>query len=72
MAFQIVEITVDADDNPVDRKVVPYPFATRTEAVTQIENVIAGYAHFGHEPKHTYWWVTAANGDRMRFVIEVV
>jgi hypothetical protein len=42
MAFQIVELAVDAGDNVIDRKVVPHPFATRTEAATQIENVIAG------------------------------
>ena len=40
MAFQVVELTLDADDNVIERSVVPYPYQTRAEAVDTIESVI--------------------------------
>ena len=33
MPFQIVELALDSNDNVVERKVVPYPYRTREEAV---------------------------------------
>jgi hypothetical protein len=36
VAFHIVELTLDADDNVIERRVVPYPYPTREEAVTAI------------------------------------
>jgi hypothetical protein len=39
VAFQIVQLTLDADDNVIERRVVPYPYPTREEAVTAIERV---------------------------------
>ena len=36
VAFQIVELTLDADDNVIERRVVPYPYPTREEAVTAL------------------------------------
>jgi hypothetical protein len=32
MAFQVVELTLDADDKVIERSVVPYPYQTRAEA----------------------------------------
>jgi hypothetical protein len=29
MAFQIIELALDANDDVIDRKVVPYPYPTR-------------------------------------------
>ena len=72
MAFQIVELAIDSGDNVIDRKVVPYPFATRTEAAMQIEDMVARYASSGYEKKPDYWWVRAKDGDRFRFLIETV
>jgi hypothetical protein len=39
MAFQVVELTVDADDNVIDRRAVPYPYPTRDEAVDTIDSI---------------------------------
>jgi hypothetical protein len=72
MAFQIVELAIDEGDSVIERKVVPYPFATRAEAAAQIESVITKYSSSGYQPQHDYWWVRAQNGDKLRFVIEIV
>ena len=44
MAFHIVELTLDADDNVIERRVVPYPYPTREEAVTAIECIVSTFA----------------------------
>ena len=36
MPFQIVELALDSNDNVVERRVVPYPYQTREEAVDTI------------------------------------
>jgi hypothetical protein len=51
MAFQIVELTLDADDNVIERRVVPYPYQTREETVDTIESVISRFAASGYELK---------------------
>ena len=43
MAFQVVELTLDADQNVVDRRVIPYPYPTRKEAVDAIESVVTSF-----------------------------
>ena len=40
MAFQVVELTLDADQNVVDRRVIPYPYPTRKDAVDAIEKFL--------------------------------
>ena len=50
MAFHIVELTLDADDNVIERRVVPYPYPTREEAVTAIECIVSTFAEAGYEP----------------------
>ena len=40
MAFQVVELTLDADDKVIERRAVPYPYQTRAEAVDTIESVM--------------------------------
>jgi hypothetical protein len=67
MAFQIVEFTVDADDKVVERKIVPYPYQTRQEAVDTIESIAGRYAKFGYDAKQDFWWARTENGDRTRF-----
>jgi hypothetical protein len=44
MAFQVVELILDADDNVTERRVVPYPYQTRAEAVDTIESVMTRFA----------------------------
>jgi hypothetical protein len=72
MAFQIVELTLDADDAVVERRVVPYPYPSREEAVDTIESVIERFAEAGYESEGDFWWALAANKTRVRFIIEVV
>jgi len=50
VAFQIVELTLDADDNVIERRVVPRPYQTRQEAVTAIECIVSTFAEAGYEP----------------------
>ena len=72
MAFQIVALTLDADDNVIERRVVPRAYPTREEAVTAIECIVSTFADAGYEPAQKFWWAIAHNGDRTRFVIEGV
>ena len=71
MAFQVVELTLDADDNVVDRRAVPYPYPTRGEAVDTIESLVTRFAESGYEPEGDFWWAMAGDGKtRVRFIIE--
>lgn len=73
MAFQVIELTLDADDNVIERRAVPYPYPTRGEAVDTIESVITRFAEAGYEPEGDFWWAMAGNGKtRVRFIIEGV
>jgi hypothetical protein len=72
MAFQIIELALDANDDVIDRKVVPYPYPTRKGAVEGIEEITAGYARSGYDPKHDFWWAVTDNRDRLRFIIVTV
>jgi len=56
MPFQIVELDLDSNDNVVERKVVPYPYQTREEAVDTIESVVTRFAEAGYEPGGDFWW----------------
>jgi hypothetical protein len=73
VTFQIVEINLDANDKVIERKVVPYPYQTRQEAVTAIECIVSTFAEAGYEPAQKFWWATAGNGDHMRrFIIQEI
>jgi hypothetical protein len=48
MAFQVVELTLDADNNVIDRKAIPYPYPTRKDAVDTIENVVRRFSESGY------------------------
>jgi hypothetical protein len=64
VAFQIVELTLNADDNVMERRIV------REEAVTAIECIVSTFAEAGYEPAQKFWWAVADDGDRTRFIIE--
>jgi hypothetical protein len=66
VAFQIVELTLNADDNVMERRIV------REEAVTAIECIVSTFAEAGYEPAQKFWWAVADDGDRTRFIIEGV
>jgi hypothetical protein len=70
VAFQIVAFTLDADNNVIERRVVPRPYQTRQEAVTAIECIVSTFAEAGYEPAQKFWWAIAHDGDRTRFIIE--
>ena len=71
MAFQVVELTLDADENVIDRRAVPYPYPTRAEAVETIESAISLFAQSGYEVEGQFWWAVTRDGkNRIRFIIE--
>jgi hypothetical protein len=70
MAFQVVELTLDADQNVIDRKVIPYPYPTRRDAVDAIEGVVTSFPQSGYQSENDRWWALTRNGSRIRFVIE--
>ena len=72
MAFQIVALTLDANDKVIERRIVPYLFPTRQEAVTAIECIVSTFAEAGYKPAQKFWWAIADDGDRTRFIIEGV
>ena len=32
-AFQVVELTLDTDDNVIDRRAIPYPYPTKMQLI---------------------------------------
>ena len=56
----------------IERRVVPFPYPTREEAVTAIECIVSTFAEAGYEPAQKFWWAIADDGDRTRFIIEGV
>jgi hypothetical protein len=70
MAFQVVELTLDADENVIDRRAVPYPYPTRAEAVETIESVISRFAQSGYEVEGQFGWAITRGNNRLRFIIE--
>ena len=71
LSYQIIEIPIDADDNETAR-IPSWRFDTLEQAVNRIENVLSRCKHHGFEAAKNYWWCTAVNGQRMRFMIEAV
>jgi hypothetical protein len=63
VAFQIVALTLDADDNVIERTVP-------IQAVTAIECIVSTFAEAGYEPAQKFWWAIHHDGDRTRFIIE--
>jgi hypothetical protein len=72
MAFQITELALDAEDKMTGRKVVPYPYQTRQEAVETIESVASRYVKSGYDREQRSWWAIAENGNQKRFVLEEI
>ena len=56
-AFQVVELAIDANDQVIDRKAIPYPYPTHKDAVDTIESLATKlFAEFGYETKGDFWW----------------
>ena len=47
----------------VERRVVPFPYRTRQEAVTAIECIVSTFGEAGYEPEGDFWWATTGNGE---------
>jgi hypothetical protein len=41
MPFQVVELRLDAEDQVIDRRAIPYPYPQRLDAVDTIKNLTA-------------------------------
>ena len=72
MAYQVVELVIDGADHIIDRRVIPYPYHSRHEAVETIEGIIGGFDCSGYDPKAGYWWASAANGEKVRILLELI
>src|SRR5262245_8653882 len=71
MAFQ--GWSFDADQNVVDRRVIPYPYPNRKEAVDAIESVVTSFPQSGYQSENYSWWaLTRDDTTRIRFAIETV
>jgi hypothetical protein len=47
-AFQVVELVIDANDQVIDRKAIPYPYPTQKDAVDTIESLATKLAVMLH------------------------
>ena len=73
MPFQVVELSLDADDRVIDRKAIPYPYPQRLEAVATIEKLITRLQKAHYEAGRDYWSAIAKDGKtRVKFIIEGV
>lgn len=72
MPYQVVELVIDGGDHIIDRRVIPYPYNSRHEAVETIEGIIGGFDSSGYDPKAGYWWASAANGAKVRLLLESI
>lgn len=73
MAFQVVELTIDADNNIIDRKVSPHRYTMHRDAVAAIESVVAAFPSHGHHENGNFWWVVTEDGKtQVRFIVESV
>jgi len=69
----LVGPAIDANDQVIDRKAIPYPYPTHKDAVDTIESLATKFAEFGYETKGDFWWGLAADGkSKVRFIIEPV
>jgi hypothetical protein len=71
LSYQIIEISVEADGNEGARR-PSWSFDTLQEAINRINNLLSRCKSGGFEKEKGYWWCTAMNGERMRFVIEAI
>jgi hypothetical protein len=74
MAFQVIELALDANDSVIDRRAVPYPYQTRAEAVATIESMISKFAEAGYQPEGDFWWAITDKdrAARIRIIIESI
>ena len=73
MPFQVVELRLDAEDQVIDRRAIPYPYPQRLDAVDTIKKLIARLDKAHYEAERDFWSAVAKDGKtRLKFVIEGV
>ena len=71
--FQVVELRLDAEDQVIDRRAIPYPYPQRLDAVDTIKKLIARLDKAHYEAERDFWSAVAKDGKtRLKFVIEGV
>jgi hypothetical protein len=70
VSFQIVELALDANGDVIERKVVPYPYPTRQEAVATVKSIAAKYRDARFDSANNVWCAVEGSGSRVRFAIE--
>jgi hypothetical protein len=72
MSFQVVECEIDEQGEVVERKVVPYPYQSRQEAMVAIEQIAAKYSEASFDEIHNLWHALGGGGERLRLAIEEI
>ena len=73
MPFQVVELRLDAEDQVIDRRAIPYPYPQRLDAVDTIKKLTARLDKAHYEAERDFWSAVAKDGKtRLKFVIEAV
>jgi len=72
VTFQIVELALDANDKVIERRVVPYPYQTRQEAIATVESIATRYPGACYDAAHNYWCAVGDSGERLRLAIEEI
>ena len=73
MPFQVVELWLDADDQVIDRRAIPYPYPQRLDAVETIDKLIARLKKAHYRAERDFGSAVAEDGKtRIKFIIEGV
>jgi hypothetical protein len=72
MSFQVVELELDERGNEVARKVVPYPYQSREEALATVKSLAAAYSEASFDQDNNYWHAIGSSGERLRIAVEEI
>ena len=72
MSFQVVELELDAQGNVLARKVVPYPYQSRQEAMAAVESIAAKYSEASFDEAQNHWHAVGDGGERLRLAVEEI
>jgi hypothetical protein len=72
MSFQVVELELDARGNVLERRIVPYPYQSRHEAMAAVESIAAEYGGASFDEVHNYWDAVGGGGECLRLAVEEI
>jgi hypothetical protein len=72
LPYQVVELEIDEAGNEVARKVVPYPYQSRNEALAAVKTIASEYSEARLDESCTFWSAIGSSGERLRIGIEEV